>query len=218
MSETRKARIILAGIQKEIEIVSKKLSDILNEIENSREKQKVLLKEISSQEIQIIENKKKIESLTEEIRILEENKDSLILNNINLDKKVSINQEEVEGHNKVIDTKKEEEKKANSESEYSLSLLSEKQKKLKDIEEKIENKKIEFSKIESDANKEDKKVKLLKIEQNEIDVAIEKSIKNFRVFERRIAQFSKDTGYIVGYPRPIRKKICQDTQTKEAEI
>lgn len=32
--------------------------------------------------------------------------------------------------------------------------------------------------------------------------AIEEALANFRVFERRIAQFTEDTGYIVGYDRP----------------
>ncbi len=32
--------------------------------------------------------------------------------------------------------------------------------------------------------------------------AIEEALANFRIFERRIAQFTEDTGYMVGYPRP----------------
>lgn len=38
--------------------------------------------------------------------------------------------------------------------------------------------------------------------KEEVFVAIDTALENFKVFERRIAQFSIDTGYIVGYTRP----------------
>lgn len=37
---------------------------------------------------------------------------------------------------------------------------------------------------------------------NDVQGAISEAMESFRLFENRIAQFTKDTGYIVGYPRP----------------
>lgn len=55
--------------------------------------------------------------------------------------------------------------------------------------------------LESEAREWEAKIEALKKEETEIMGRIETSIEAFRLFESRIAQFSAETGYLVGYPK-----------------
>lgn len=50
----------------------------------------------------------------------------------------------------------------------------------------------------------------------QIAMTIHAAMEKFRIFERRIARFSKDTGYVVGYPRP--EKLLDSELAHESGI
>jgi chromosome segregation ATPase len=63
------------------------------------------------------------------------------------------------------------------------------------------------------ADKAEARMKSANEKRQQIMAAIHGAISRFKVFEKRIARFSKDTGYVVGYPRP--EKLLDNNETHE---
>ena len=200
--ERNKGKETLENIRQEIFKKSLELQSVTDKLAALNILSKSIQDEFDNNSSKILGQKKIIENLESANKDLENLKfsnESTIRSQesaIAANKQIVISQKsEIEKNIDFISEVETRQKKSSEEIDALLKRIDEERINLSSLTALVLTSKIELEKT-------DEKVSKLKRVEEEVKNAITSAMESFKVFELRIDQFSKDTGYIVGYDKP----------------
>jgi len=201
-SQTGAAQTRLEELKKEIEIESRKLSDITSESERLESGNEVKRKDSAHLDTELEEKRKDLSSLVEQIGNLTNDYDELVIKYRETENDERLAQENVDSiagdANELL----------RQISLFEADKIS-KGKEVEGLDSLLETKRGEYRKLTRDLAEAETKLGVARAELKKIGgkysrfvAAIDNALQQFRVFEGRIGQLSLETGYMISYERP----------------